>query len=247
MKWLTLDGPPGLCVMCRAPETSSAGEALADGENTWFLKTLCRACDRSLVTQGRRFIPRVYREQFLELMGQWRIRVDQAWLASELDALGVATSLTKASVGTQTELPERRMPAAPSRIDGGPAGPPVTVEDAGERLRVAGYLEQAACLVVGGYTIDPITRDPRPSFRRRHERRHVQLVARLGHAGGGAWAAARPLIPARFVPGRRRRWFGLRRRCCRSGGCGCGIGRRRSWCRRWRRSGLGSRRGRRLR
>lgn len=91
MKWLTLDGPPGLCIMCRAPETSSAGEALVYGENTWFLETLCRACDRSLVAQGRRFIPRVYREQFLEdgLSGS---HGELAWLASELGGLGVATS-----------------------------------------------------------------------------------------------------------------------------------------------------------
>lgn len=84
-----------------------------------------------------------------------------AWLAYELGEVGVAASVTLEVAGTQTELPERRMPSAPSRVDGGPAGSPVVVEDEAERLRIAGYLQRAQCLVAGGYWLDPVTRDPR--------------------------------------------------------------------------------------
>ncbi|WP_370365500.1 hypothetical protein [Catenulispora sp. GP43] len=202
-KWLTLDGPPGLCTLCRGPVTCSAGESPVDGENSWFFEDLCRNCDYSLVQQGRRFIPAHTRELFLELTGRWRIRIDQGsdagvpvlrclrrvfrfsiseaqelrrklldaglpgsrgemeWLALELGALGVRTTVTQETVGTQTELPERRMPMAPSRVGGGTSESAVTVADPVERERVADYLAHAFCLVAGGYWIDPVTRDPR--------------------------------------------------------------------------------------
>ena len=203
MRWVTLDGPRGLCVLCRGPVTYSAGESLVDGENIWFFETLCEICDYSLVDQGRRFIPRVTREEFLTLTGQCRIRVEQgsdvgvpvlrflrrvfsfdiseaqelrrrlvdeglsgspgetAWFASELDAPGVATSVARETDGTQTELPERRMPMPPARIGDAAAEPVITVADSSERERVADYLANVYCLVAGGYWIDPVTRDPR--------------------------------------------------------------------------------------
>jgi hypothetical protein len=88
-------------------------------------------------------------------------RGETTWLASELSALGVATSVTQETAGTQTELPERRMPMPPARIGAEAGGPTAAIEDEVECSRIAGYLNAATCLVVGGRTIDPITRDPR--------------------------------------------------------------------------------------
>ena len=77
MKWLTLDGPSGLCVRCQEPRTYSAGDSLVEGRNDWFLESSCRACDLDLVHTGHGFVPRPWRAQFLELTGLWRIRIDQ--------------------------------------------------------------------------------------------------------------------------------------------------------------------------
>lgn len=84
-----------------------------------------------------------------------------AWLAVELGDLGSAAEVALEVSGTQTELPERRMPYPPQRIDGTGSGPEVVVEDAAERLRIAGYLATAQGLFAGGYWHDPVTRDPR--------------------------------------------------------------------------------------
>jgi hypothetical protein len=178
-KWMTLDGPPGLCAVCQSPMAFSAGEALVDGENSWFFESLCTSCDFNWLQQGRRFIPSENREQFLKLAGRWQLRVDQGsdagvpvlrflrsvfgfsiaetkerrrrlvesglsgsrgemeWMASQLGALGVRTSIAQETVGTQTELPERRTPMAPSRVGGGGPESVVAVADADERERVA--------------------------------------------------------------------------------------------------------------
>ncbi|MEZ0114120.1 hypothetical protein ABH920_008154 [Catenulispora sp. EB89] len=202
---LTLDGPDGACPLCQNPMNHAVGESLSGGENSWFLEALCRVCDHSSLQQGRRFVPTHWRDLFLELTGQWRIRIDQssdagvlvmralrrvfrlplartreihgqllhagwpgtrgeiAWLAVELGELGVATTVDVEVPGTQTELPERRMPLPPSRIGGAgdSDGATVSIADGPERSRVADYLATSPCLVAGGYWIDPVTRDPR--------------------------------------------------------------------------------------
>jgi hypothetical protein len=123
---------------------------------------------------------RGHRAELLE-NGLAGTRGEMEWLASELAAFGVGSSVTLEVAGTQRELPERRMPPAPSRIDGGAAGVLVTIDDEAVRSRIATYLQTARSIVAGGYWIDPVTRDPRD--------RHGDAVMTDGtYAWSIAWA-----------------------------------------------------------
>lgn len=91
-------------------------------------------------------------------------------LQNELAIRGVHASITNATPGTQNKLPDRPIPTPPHRIGSTP--PPIVelVPDAlaePERTRLAAYLHCANCIVVAtsGYSVDPVTRDPRDRIR----------------------------------------------------------------------------------